>query len=54
MSDITRRQILTVGSIGVAGVASAIAAGQAQANTQKPVAHTQLERLQPVQVLRSP
>ena len=38
MSDITRRQILTVGSIGVAGVASAIAAGQAQANTQKPVA----------------
>lgn len=38
MSDITRRQILTVGSVGVAGVASAIAAGQAQANTQKPVA----------------
>lgn len=38
MSEITRRQILTVGTVGVAGVAGAIAAGQAQANTQKPVA----------------
>ena len=38
MSDITRRQILTTGAVAVGGLATAIAAGNAQANTQKPVA----------------
>lgn len=36
MSEITRRQILTVGTVGVAGIASAIATDKVQANTQKP------------------
>lgn len=41
MSDISRRQILTTGAIGVAGLATAIATQNAQANTQKPVAFAQ-------------
>lgn len=36
MSDISRRQILTTGAIGVAGFASTIAAQTVQANTQTP------------------
>ena len=41
MSDISRRQILTTGAIGVAGLATAIATQNAQANTQKPIASAQ-------------
>lgn len=36
MSDLSRRQILTTGAIGVAGFAAAIATQTAQANTQNP------------------
>jgi NAD(P)-dependent dehydrogenase (short-subunit alcohol dehydrogenase family) len=36
MSEVSRRQILTTGVIGVAGLATAIAAQTAQANTQNP------------------
>lgn len=36
MSDVSRRQILTTGAIGVAGFATAIATQTAQANTQNP------------------
>lgn len=38
MPDITRRQILTTGAVAASGLATAIAAGNAQANTQQPVA----------------
>lgn len=38
MSDLSRRQILTIGALGAAGVAATTIASQAQANTQKPVA----------------
>lgn len=34
MSETTRRRILTVGAVGVAGLASTIATGRVQANTQ--------------------
>jgi NAD(P)-dependent dehydrogenase (short-subunit alcohol dehydrogenase family) len=37
MSDVSRRQILTTGAIGVAGFAAAIATQTAQANTQNPL-----------------
>jgi len=36
MSDVSRRQLLTTGAIGVAGFATAMATQTAQANTQKP------------------
>ncbi|NJO81019.1 MAG: SDR family oxidoreductase [Cyanobacteria bacterium RM1_2_2] len=36
MSEISRRQMLTTGAIGVAGLTTAIAAQTAQANTQNP------------------
>ncbi|NJO42674.1 MAG: glucose 1-dehydrogenase [Cyanobacteria bacterium CRU_2_1] len=36
MSEVSRRQMLTTGAIGVAGFATAIAAQTAQANTQNP------------------
>lgn len=35
MSDITRRQVLTVGATGVAGLATAIAVGQAKSQYSK-------------------
>ncbi len=38
MSDLSRRQILTVGALGAAGVTATTIASQAHANTQKPVA----------------
>jgi len=36
MSDISRRQILTTGALGIAGFATAMAVQNAQANTQNP------------------
>jgi NAD(P)-dependent dehydrogenase (short-subunit alcohol dehydrogenase family) len=36
MSDISRRQILTTGAIGMAGLATALSTQQVQANTQNP------------------
>jgi hypothetical protein len=35
---LSRRQVLTVGAMGVAGVAATTIAQQVQANTQRPVA----------------
>lgn len=35
---LSRRRIILQGSVGLAGIGSAIALGKAQANTQKPVA----------------
>lgn len=36
MSDVSRRQMLTAGALGAAGLATAVAAQSAQANTQNP------------------